>query len=104
MAYLVKLMPRAERDLESLYVAIDAADSGHARNWYVGLRAAILSLRELPNRYPTTPENRRLRHLLYGHKPSVYRVIFRVRNKPRTVEILHIRHGARRPFRSTDLG
>jgi toxin ParE1/3/4 len=103
MAYLVSLMPRAERDLDLLYLRIHAADSEQARNWYLGLRAAILSLRELPNRNSTTPENKRLRHLLYGHKPHVYRVIFRVRSKPRIVEVLHIRHGARRGFRGADV-
>lgn len=103
MAYLVEITPRAERDLDSLYLDINAIDSERARQWYLGLRGAILGLGEMPNRNPATPENKRLRHLLYGTKPHVYRVIFRVRNKARRVEVLHIRHGARRRFRASDL-
>ena len=93
MAYAVEISLRAERDL--LYAAIDAADSRAARKWYLGLRDAILSLNENPNRCPRTPENPRLRHLLYGHKPYVYRVIYRVEEKHARVTVLHVRHGAR---------
>jgi plasmid stabilization system protein ParE len=98
MAYRVEITQRAERDLLSLYHQINAEDSIHARQWYFGLKAAIRSLRALPNRAPTTPEGKKLRHLLYGTKPHVYRVIYRVRNRARRVEILHIRHGARKRF------
>jgi plasmid stabilization system protein ParE len=48
-----------------------------------------------------TREN--LRHLLYGRKPSIYRVIYRVREKQKKVEVLHIRHGARRQVKPSDL-
>jgi len=40
----------------------------------------------------------RLRHLLYGHKPHVYRLIYRIVEKPKRVEVLHIRHGAMNKF------
>jgi toxin ParE1/3/4 len=94
-AYLIEITPRAERDLAALYLQIHAVDSEHARQWYLGFTAAIPSLGEMPNRNPATPENKRLKQLLYGNKPHVYRAIFRVRNRERRVEILHIRHGAR---------
>jgi toxin ParE1/3/4 len=103
MAYLVEITPRAERDLTSLYLEINAADSERARQWYLGFTAAILGLAEMPNRNPITPENTRLRHLLYGSKPHVYRAILRVRKRERRVEILHIRHGARKRFRRSDI-
>jgi len=101
MAYLVKLMPRAERDLERLYADIQAVDSEQARHWYLGFTSAILNLRQMPKRNPATPEKRSLRHLLYGTKPHVYRAIYRV--LPKRVEVLHIRHGARREFTRQDL-
>ena len=102
MAYLIDITPRAERDLTQLFQDINAANSEAALNWYGGLKAAILSLREHPNRCPVTPENKKLRHLLYGQKPHIYRVIYRVFQKQGRVEILHIRHGARRPLRSSE--
>jgi toxin ParE1/3/4 len=102
MAYLVRIAARAERDLVSLYDEINAPDSAAARRWYRGLKQAILSLAERPNRCSVTPENKRLRHLLYGEKSHLYRVIYRVDGR-RQVDVLHIRHGARRKFRASDL-
>ena len=88
-------MPRAERDLAALCKQIRADHSVAARRWYQGLKTSLLSLAENPNRCPVTPENNRLRHLLYGHKPHLCRVIYRVLEKRGEVEVLHIRHGAR---------
>jgi plasmid stabilization system protein ParE len=103
MAYLIDITTRAERDLDSLFEAIRAGDSETALKWYKGLYEAILTLEKLPNRCPVTRENPRLRHLLYGRKPHVYRVIYQVFENEKRVHVLHIRHGARREFRETDL-
>jgi plasmid stabilization system protein ParE len=99
MAYRVSITTRAQRDLRDLYDRIDAANSDAALKWYRGLKAAILGLGEHPNRCPVTPESGGHRHLLYVRKPHVYRAVFRVLEKAKTVEVLHIRHGARQPFR-----
>lgn len=103
MRYLVNVTARAERDLEHLFAEINAEHSDAAREWYRGLKKAILSLESSPNRCPITAENSRLRHLLYGNKPHIYRVIYRVTKKGRRVDILHIRHGARRRFKQSDV-
>jgi len=103
MAYLVRFTSRAERDLALLYDEIYASSSGTAREWYFGLKQAILSLAELPRRCPLTREDKRLRQLLYGTKPHFYRVIYRIDEKRLEVDVLHIRHGARRQFKRTDL-
>ena len=103
MAYLVRTTERAEHDLDLLYEQINGTDSIAAKRWYGGLKKAILSLAMRPNRCPVTPENSRLRHLLYGNKPHVYRVIYRVNEPRKQVDVLHIRHGARRRFRRSDL-
>ncbi len=96
MVYLVEITRRAERDFASLYEDIGTERSPAALRWYRGLKKAILSLEELPARCLPTPENPRLRHLLYGRKPHVYRVIYRVIEKEKRVQVLHIRHGAMR--------
>jgi toxin ParE1/3/4 len=103
MTYRVNVTVRAERDLALLFDAINAGNSAAALSWYKGLKEAILSLEEQANRCPETPENRRLRHLLYGRKPHIYRVIYRVSVKNRQVDVLHIRHGARQRFRRPDV-
>ena len=81
MAYRVKLMPRAQRDLPAINDWIGARSSDTASAWYRGLRAAVRTLRNDPNRCPVTSEDRDLRHLLYGNKPHIYRVIYRVLEK-----------------------
>ena len=101
MAYLVDLTSRAERDLARLYDEINAEHSEGALKWYLGLKDAILSLEKRPNRCPVTPEKAQYRHLLYGHKPHVYRVIFRVLDRERHVVVLHVRHGARQRLRAS---
>ena len=96
MKYAVNVTLRVERDLARLYREIDAANSETAREWYRGLKKQILSLEKLPFHWPVTPENRNLRHLLYGHRRKTYRVIYRVVGT--RVDVLHVRHGARKRF------
>lgn len=103
MAYLVNITARAGRDLVALYDEIHAENSPAARRWYTGLEEAILNLENLPYRWPVTHESRRLRHLLYGRKPRIYRVIYRVLEKRKRVDVLHIRYGARREFKTSNL-
>jgi plasmid stabilization system protein ParE len=103
MAYLVNITPRAERDLAHLYEQVNAEFSAAALRWYEGLKEAILSLEENPNRCPLTRKSDKLRHLLYGAKPRIYRVIYRVLERQQHVDVLHIRHGARRKIKSSDL-
>ena len=95
MAYLVKFLERAELDLAEICSEINAEDSAAALYSYKGLREAILSLEDHPNRCPFVPNSRRFRHLPDGNKPNIYRVIYRVLETYKRVEILHIRHGAR---------
>jgi toxin ParE1/3/4 len=79
MAYLVELTIRAEQDLDHIYELISADDSAAAALWFYGLETAIYTLRALPRRCPIIPESKKakhgLRHLLYGSKRDVYRVI-----------------------------
>jgi plasmid stabilization system protein ParE len=103
MAYLVNITVRAGRDLAALYNEIDAENSAAARRWYEQLKAEILRLEKTPACRPVTHESRQLRQLFYGRKPPVYRVIYRVREARKQVDVLHIRHGARRSFKSSTL-
>ena len=95
MAYPVRIMPRAERDFVALYDALDVEHSDAAVRWFNGLQRAVFTLEVNPHRCPMTPENKNLRQLLYGRKPHVYRIIYRIVERPGEVQILHIRHGAR---------
>jgi plasmid stabilization system protein ParE len=91
-------MPRAERDLEAIYLYIRAENSIPANRWFQRLVQAIEGLAELPHHHPLTPEDRTLHHLLFGNKPHIYRVIFSIDDTSQRVEVLHVRHGARQKF------
>lgn len=98
MAYSVELTARAERDLRQLYQTINAANSKLAAKWFNGLEKAILSLEEKPARSPITPENKKLRHLLYRSQSYVYRIIYAIDERKRLVTVIHIRHGSQEPM------
>jgi toxin ParE1/3/4 len=98
MTYRVELPARATRNLRQILQRIHAEHSPQAAAWFNEMEAAILSLDEHPQRCPITPEKRTLRHLLFGRKPNVYRIIYAIDDRARVVRILHVRHGARAPF------
>lgn len=100
MQYRVEMAERAERDLEEIYSYINADDSDAAADWFNGLEAEILSLAASPKRGTKTRENSTFRQVLYGSKPNVYRIIYAFAELAGVVTVAHIRHGARRPFRS----
>ncbi len=98
MAYRVELAARADLDLRHIYRRIHADDSAQAFAWFNGLEAIVYSLEEHPHRGAMTPESKKLRHLLSGNKPHIYRVIYRVDERTKKVKVLHIGHGARDKF------
>jgi plasmid stabilization system protein ParE len=102
MAYLVELTLRAQRDLVDIYERISAEDSVVAARWFNGLEAAIGNLRRLRRRCPIAPEakrtKRQLRHLLYGSKRDVHRVICDIDEARKLVSVITIRHAAMDEF------
>jgi toxin ParE1/3/4 len=100
MEYHVRLTDRALRDMQAIYERIQAESSGQANSWFNGLADAIYSLAHHPSRGATTPETKKLRHLLYGRKPHIYRIIYAIDRRGHSVDVVHIRHGARGPIRA----
>jgi toxin ParE1/3/4 len=98
MAYEVRLARRALSDLRHIYGSIEAETSDAADTWFRGLESAIFSLETDPSRSPITPERPNLRHLLYGNKPHIYRILYSINEDERVVNVAQIRHGARRPL------
>jgi plasmid stabilization system protein ParE len=100
MDFRVEVTAEAKHDIESVLewlLSEGAGDTGI--RWFLALEDAIASLGTFPERCPLAPENGQfpfeLRQLLYGGKPHVYRVLFRIQDG--LVYVLHIRHGRRRP-------
>ncbi len=101
MTYIVELADRAERDLATLFAEKNAVESVGAARWFNALEQAVYSLQTYPRRCPLAPESRKagrpLRHLLFGKKPHVYRVIYAIDDQNKRVRVLTIRHGAMEP-------
>jgi len=100
MAFRVEYSSQAEADIDGILEWLIWKHAGEAGlRWFEGLEEAIASLSEMPHRCALAPENRsfpfEVRHLLYGRKPHVYRVIFRVIDD--MVYILHVWHGRPQP-------
>lgn len=100
MAFRVEISEEAQRDADVILEWLISEQAGDAgRRWFHGLEKAIASLVNLPQRCPLAPENTELpietRHLLYGRKPHVYRIVFTIQAD--AVYILHIWHGRRMP-------
>jgi toxin ParE1/3/4 len=98
MVYRVELTERAARDLRRVHRTINAEGSAQAHDWFNGLEKAVFSLDEHPARAPVIPEDASQRHLLYGRRPNIYRIIYAIDESSRVVTVLHIRHGARKAF------
>ena len=104
MTYLVRLTPAAVSEAEQLYEWLLDNAPERGTQWYNGLIDKIETLARHPLRCPRAHESDSLREevrqLLYGKRPGVYRILFRVTDT--TVEVLHIRHGARAPLAPPD--
>ena len=101
MAFRVKTTAQAKRDLDDILERLLSQAAGETGlRWFQGLHQAIATLADSPQRCALAPENAvfpfEVRHLLYGRKPHVYRIIFTIEDN--TVSVLHIRHERREPI------
>lgn len=93
MSYRVDITSEAGKEIEAIYLYIAEDSPDNAAHWYFAIHDKIQMLKDSPNRCPLAYENRfydyEVRNLIFGS----YRVLFRVQEK--TVQILHVKHGAR---------
>ena len=99
MTFRVELTAQAEADFRALYLAKNVPDSDWAARWFRKLTSAIAGLGVLPQSRPLAPEaaelKQEIRHLLFGKKPHVYRIVYIVDEPRQTIWVIAIRHGAR---------
>jgi plasmid stabilization system protein ParE len=94
----VEITPAAEVEAQAILDWLIDQQAGEAGlRWFLNLEKAIQSLSHFPERCSLAPENGRFpfeaRQLLYGRRPHVYRILFRIEQD--VVYVLHIRHGRR---------
>jgi plasmid stabilization system protein ParE len=102
MTFRVEITASAEQDANAILDWLLSEHAGETgMRWFAALEDAIASLAEFPSRCRLAPENAvfpfEVRHLLYGRKPHVYRILFTIEET--TVYVLHVRHGRRQPLR-----
>lgn len=94
--YRVDLTPLAESDIAAAFHYIHRRAPLNAERWIRGIYAAVDSLMRQPKRCPRAPESdylgEELRHLVF----KSHRIIFRVEETRKIVQVLHVRHGAQR--------
>ena len=101
MAFRVETSAQAASDAREILEWLLSHHAGETvLRWFFAMEDAIASLATFPKRCPIAPESARfpfeVRQLLYGRKPHVYRILFTIENN--TVNVLHIRHGRRKPL------
>jgi plasmid stabilization system protein ParE len=98
MDYQVVLADSAKADANSVYRRVTSEAPVRGPKWFEELMDSLYSLEQLPFRCPlareAVPAKREIRCLLFGKRHGVYRILYEVDRKRRTVWILHIRHGA----------
>lgn len=86
MTFRVETTAEAEQDADAILEWLLSEHAGETgMRWFADLHDAIASLAELPARCPLAPENAafpfEVRHLLYGQKPHVYRILFTIEDQ-----------------------
>jgi plasmid stabilization system protein ParE len=101
MSYRVEFARQALDEIDEAYQWDAERSPEAAQRWYRGLRSAIETLADFPQRCGLAPENdffpEEIRQLLYGRR-QIYRILFEIREMEQIVFILHVRHGARAPL------
>jgi plasmid stabilization system protein ParE len=100
MPYRIAVAEAAEADAEYIYEWVLEQAPRRGPEWFDELVESLNSLERLPRRCPLAREakelGREIRCLHFGRRHGVYRILYEIDEKSRTVWILHIRHGARR--------
>jgi plasmid stabilization system protein ParE len=102
MRYIVVITERAAQEIEDTAAWWAKERSAEqADRWYLGIRAAIASLADSPERWAIAQENNRflyeLRELHYGlGSHPTHRVLYTIVKE--TVVVLTVRHAAQRPL------
>lgn len=101
MPHKVRVSEEAVRQIQTIgdYIARDS--QSHANLWIRGIKKAIETLGEHPERHPIAythkQAGREVRRSLYG----VYSILYAIEGD--TVHVLSVRHVARRPQRTSEL-
>ena len=106
MRFVVTALPRAEQDIDEIYVWLRRRSPLGAISWYVSLLQALRELEDRPERLAAAPEARRLgrdvRQMFFKtRRGRRYRILFIVIE--REVRVLRVWSPGKRPMRRSDI-
>ena len=101
MSYRVLITPRALADLREIRDYIARRSPANAAKFLQRLLREIDRLEEIPESFALAPEDKFVPYPLRQVVVRPYRILYRVSG--RAVEILHVRHGARKRARPEEL-
>ena len=97
MAFRIDFDERAIAEILEILDWISDRSPDRAEKWYQGLVDEINTLVTFPLRCPVSPDEKAfgepVRELLYGKRPSIYRILFTMRED--VVVVLTIKHASR---------
>jgi plasmid stabilization system protein ParE len=95
--FRVIIQPRASYDIIDACAYIELNSPQNATSVASRLLAAVDSLDFMPQRYKVYRSHRNPDRLVRSMPVPPFVVYYRVREDERVVEVVHVRHGARRP-------
>lgn len=106
MSFLVTSLPRAEHDIDEIYVWLWKRSPVGAIHWYVSLLRALRQLEDRPERFAVAPEARRLgrdvRQMFFKTRHGRrYRILYIVVEQE--VRVLRVWAPGKRPLRRGDI-
>ena len=102
MTHRVVITDRALSDLREIRDYIARRSPDNAARFLQKLLTSFDKLEDAPDRFGVAPENELVPYTLRQYVLKPYRVLYRVENQ--VVQVLHVRHGARRRAGPRDLG
>lgn len=87
-------------DLDRIYASVVRSAPFRGPSWFDRFEQSIVSLAIFPERCPAEPtltsKGRTVRMLLFGKRRNQYRVYFTISDSDNSVNVLHVRHCARK--------
>jgi plasmid stabilization system protein ParE len=107
VSYKLLLLPRAERDVNTILEYLVSRSVQGATDWELALQAALNSAKRDPLRFAIAPESqdhsREIRQVLFKtRRGRFYRFLYTVVDA--TVYVLHVRGPNQRPLQEGELG
>ncbi len=100
--YRIVMSPKANRDISVIRAHISRDSPRNAANLVIAILSAIDGLKRTPNRNRVVSQPRSNRPAVRSMPVWPYMVYFRTDNNARSVSVLRIRHGFRKPLRRFD--